>query len=375
MTDRIGGDMPEQPLSILVTGDTLPTRPLFRDGAPVRATFGEALDLLEQADVVFGNFEIPLSSRGHPREKLITFRADPGLAGDVGRIGFDVASLANNHILDYGYEALFDTIELLRGQGIRLIGAGHDLAEAVAPTVVEANGWRIGFIAFTCLLPTGAAAAPDRPGLAPIHVHSAYEINAYWQMEEPGEPMVVTPRTWADEADQAFAADCVRRLKQDVDFLCASIHWGYGSGDELAGYQRPLARAILDAGADVILGNHPHAVHGVEVVDGRAILYSPSTFIGQQVREDAPPIALEIWRTMSPDGYLTRLDLEPGGGYGVRIVPISLDDDGLPVVARGDVFDRIAERLARLSAELGTEVEIREDAVVVDARRPAPVAG
>lgn len=357
--------MAKQPLSIVSVGDMLPTRPLYVDGRPARATFGEALKLIEEADVAFGNFEIPLSNRGYSREKLITFRASPDLATDVGRLGFDVLSLANNHILDYGYEALFDTIELLHGEGIRLVGAGKNLAEASAPAVLEVGAWQVGFIAFTALLPTGAAASDSRPGLSPIHVHSAYEINSYWQMEEPGEPLIVTPRTWAEEDDQRFAQDCIRRLKNESDFVCVSMHWGFGAGLELASYQQPLGHALIDAGADVVFGNHPHAVHGVELYNGKAILYSPSTFIGQQVREDAPPIALEIWASMSPDGYVARLDINPDGTYSVRIIPISLDDDGLAVIATHEVFDRISERLVLLSAGLGTTLEVRSGEVVV----------
>src|SRR5262249_41534780 len=110
---------------------------------------------------------------------------------------------------------------------------------------------------------------------------------------------------------------------------------------------------------------HPHAVHGIEVVDGKAILYSPSTFIGQQVREDAPPIALEIWAAMSPDGYLTLLDVDGSGAYTVRVVPISLDADGLAAIARGEIFDRIAERLERLSEKLGTKLQVRGEELIL----------
>ncbi len=365
--------MTKQRLSLVAVGDMLPTRPLFSGDRPASDSFANTLELVHAADIAFGNFEIPLSNRGYPREKLITFRADPEVAPDVGKLGFDVLSLANNHILDYGYEALFDTIHLLRGQGIRLIGAGSNLAEASAPVVLEANGWRVGFIAFTSLLPTGAAAAPERPGLSPIHVHSAYEINCYWQMEEPGEPMIVTPRTWADDADVSYAAGCIAGLRDECDFTCVSMHWGFGASEELATYQRPLGHALIEAGADVVFGNHPHAVHAVELYRDKAIFFSPSTFIGQQVREDASPIALAIWAAMSPDGYVMHLDIEPDGSYRTRIIPVSLDTDGLAAIARGEVFDRIADRLVRLSAQLGTRVEVVGDELLLAAPRPAGV--
>src|SRR3954452_10980480 len=201
-----------------------------------------------------------LSTRGQPIEKLANIRADPAIAPDIGRLNLDVVSLANNHMMDYGAEALADTIENLRAQNIKLVGAGATLAEAIEPVIIDVRGRKIGFLAFTCLVAPGAGACDSAPGVAALHVHSSFQVNPYWQAEEPGEPAMVTIRTFADPDEQEFAEECVRSLRSAVDFVCVSVHWGYGgeSGD-IAEYQRPLAHALIDAGADVILGNHPHA--------------------------------------------------------------------------------------------------------------------
>jgi poly-gamma-glutamate synthesis protein (capsule biosynthesis protein) len=354
----------QESVSIVAVGDLVPSRRLFQNQPSRGDSFAEVVAFLKSADVTFGDLEMPLSLQGNPREKLIAFHASPEIASDLAQAGFDILSLANNHSLDYGYEALFETIDGLDRLGIRHIGAGKLHSEAVAPEIVERKGQRIGFVAFTSLLPTGAAASDKRPGLAPIHVHVAYEVNPYFEMEEPGnQPQV---KTWANPHDQAASEEVIRELRPQVGFLIVSAHWGFGAGEELAEYQRPLGHALIDAGADVIFGNHVHAVHGVEVYQGKAILYSPGNFIAQQPREGLSGFALRVLDEMSRDGYAAELKVMKSGAYAIRIRPTMTDDDGLPVFAHGADFERIGERLIRLSAELRTTLRVDDDALVVD---------
>ncbi|HEY0448232.1 CapA family protein [Actinophytocola sp.] len=343
--------MTQSGFSLAAVGDLVPSRRL---PAELSTGFKATADYLSTADVTFGDLEIPLSTGGAPREKWITFRASPDLAEDLAGLRFDVLSLANNHSLDYGPEALFDTMRELDAVEVRHLGAGRDLAASGEPVVIDVNGVSVGFLAWSCLLPTGAAASDTRPGLAPLHVHTAYELDAYLVMEEPGNPPVV--RTRIDEADLARAVESITALRDEVDFLVVSVHWGYGAGENLAEYQRPLGHAIVDAGADVVLGNHVHAIHGVEVYRGKAILYSPGNFIAQQPREGLSEGAIAILDEMSRDGYLAWLDVAPGGGYTLRLVPVTGNADGLPEVVDGPDWERIAERIERLSARLGTPV-------------------
>ena len=233
--------MPAEKISIAAVGDMVPTHRLWREGRPVSPGFAETVEVLQGCDIVFGNLEAPLAVSGFPREKLITFRSDPVLAEDLRSMGFDVISLANNHSMDYGPEALLDTVDALERQGIRCVGAGATLHEARRPVVVEKGGWRVGFLAWSCLLPVGSAAGPLRPGHAPLHVKTTYEINPYYDMEEPGNPPRV--RTSVDPAELDLATEAVRALRPDVDFLVASMHWGFGSGTELAEYQPPAGHA------------------------------------------------------------------------------------------------------------------------------------
>jgi poly-gamma-glutamate capsule biosynthesis protein CapA/YwtB (metallophosphatase superfamily) len=336
-------------LTMALTGDVLPTRRLLADGRPVCPASEPALDLLRSADVTIGNFEMPLTRHSEPKEKILNIRAEPEVAEDIPMLGFNCLTVANNHSVDYGWQGLTDTMTALRSAGVQTIGAGETLEEAARPAIIEVNGFRIGVVAFSCLLPAGSAAAPDRAGLSPIHIETSYEINSYYQMEEPGEPAVVNVRTRVRKQDQAFAEQCIRQCRAEVDFLVASIHWGYGSSELLADYQQPLGRALIDAGANIVHGHHPHAVHAAEFYDGKAILYSLGTLIGQQTFLDASEQVKQLWSEMSPDGYVALLDIEDDGSYRLHAKPTTLNADRLPERATGTAFERVSERLHRLS--------------------------
>jgi poly-gamma-glutamate synthesis protein (capsule biosynthesis protein) len=340
-------------ISIAAVGDLVPTHRLWKDGKAVSPGFAKAVAVLQASDIVFGNLEAPLATSGHPREKFITFRSDPVLAADLRAVGFDVICLANNHSMDYGPEALLETIDVLARQGVACVGAGATLDEALRPVVIEKKGWRIGFIAWSCLLPAGSAAAANRPGHSPMHVRTSYEINPYIDMEEPGNPPRI--RTWVDPSELASAIESVAALRPKVDFLVASMHWGFGSGTALAEYQPFVGHALIDAGADVVVGHHVHTLHAVESYKGKAILYSSGGFIAQQPREGQSAFILSLLDTMSPDAYAAVLDVVPGS-YSVRLFPMRTIENGLPVPAEGSEFDRIGQLLDALSAPLGARV-------------------
>jgi poly-gamma-glutamate capsule biosynthesis protein CapA/YwtB (metallophosphatase superfamily) len=357
--------MPRNPLSIAAIGDLMPgPAGLFSGEDAVTDGLAGIVEVLGGADVAVGNIDSVRSNRGYPREKLITLRREPEVAGDLAQLGFDVISVANNHGTDYGEIGLFDTIEALESAGVSAVGGGENLAQATAPVVVERNGWRVGVTAWTACLPTGAAAGPQRPGLAPLHVHTAYEVDPIMLMEEPAT--VPTVRSHVDEADFAQAREVVARLREDADFVVVLVHWGGGLSEGLAEYQRPLGHAFIDAGADVVVGAHPHRPLGVERYAGKAIIYSGGTLIDQMDRGLVPPEFLPFIALVSPDSYITTLDIAPDGSYAMRLTPATVDGDGVPMRAEGEAFERIAERVVRLSAELGTEVRVGTGELVVE---------
>jgi poly-gamma-glutamate capsule biosynthesis protein CapA/YwtB (metallophosphatase superfamily) len=355
-----------QPMILALSGDILPTRRLT---APARAV-EDVYDLLRTSDLAIGNFEMPLTNEGAPVQKLLNIRAAPEIAADIPTLGFGVLTLANNHAVDYGWPGLDGTLQLLREQKITIVGAGRNDAAAAALAICDVQGRRIGIIAFSCLTPTGMSAGSHRPGISALHVDTAYEVDPWYQMEEPGDPSVVKIRTRVRDVDMAMAQRLVSEACAACDFLVVTIHWGFGSGEELAEYQFPLGQTLIEAGADIVHGHHPHAVHPVGFHQGKPVFFGPGTFIGQQVFLDAPPKVKTLWAGMSPDGYVARLRLAERTGPAISLHPTTLDADRLPRLARGDDFDRIAERLKRLSAPYGASIE--SDGGVL---RAAPIPG
>jgi poly-gamma-glutamate capsule biosynthesis protein CapA/YwtB (metallophosphatase superfamily) len=345
--------------TIAVAGDVVPSRYL----ADVEPNTSEAaravIARLNSAETTFCSLEMPLSARGYPREKLVAFRSDLDLAPDLVTMGFTVVSLANNHSMDHGEPALLDTLEALGRNSLLVVGAGANLQDAESLVIREVAGVRIGFLAWTCLLPLGAAASAVRPGVAPLHIEASYEVIAGAQQEEPGTPPTV--HTWPNAADLAHVQKVIASAKPNVDFLAVSVHIGYGSGEEMAEYERLVTHAMVDAGADIILGNHVHTLHGVEVYSGKVIIYSQGNFVAQQPRNGASDLAIKILDEMSKEGVFATVSLFADSTYSVDLEPIVNGGDGLPGFAEPGLAATISDRLVRLSAELGA-VPARRDA-------------
>jgi poly-gamma-glutamate synthesis protein (capsule biosynthesis protein) len=323
----------------------------------VPASAKEIFGILEGMDYAVGNFEMPLTDRGNAVEKLLNIRAHPAIGGSLSVLGLNLVSVANNHSVDYGWEGLAQTVEVLRASGLRVVGAGRNINEAQEPEVAVVKGKKIGVIAFSCLLPTGMAASSHRPGISPIHVNTSYEVDPYYQMEEPGDISVVRVRTQARDSDLSVATSAITTLKKHCDVVIVTIHWGFGSGDDLAEYQMPLARRLIDGGADIIHGHHPHAIHAISFYKGKPILFSLGTLVGQQVFLDASPAIKTLWAGMSPDGYVAAITVLDRDRMTIELTPTTLDADRLPIIAKGAVFNRIQERLSRLSAPHGVLIE------------------
>lgn len=338
--------------SIVFCGDTLPVYRLDKLPSSARKVF----DIAAKGDFALGNFEIPLTSRGAPVQKLLNIRTAPSIADSLPVLGLNVATIANNHAVDYGIEGLVDTAANLKSAGIEAIGAGADIEDAFRPVFREAGGRRIGVIAFSCLTPTGMTAAENRAGIAGLRIETGYEIDPWYQMEEPGDPSVIRIRTRVREDDLALAVARVSEARGECDILIVTLHWGFGSGEELAEYQRPLAERLVEAGADVIHGHHPHAIHAFGFHRGKPIIFSAGTYVGQQIFLDAPPAVKRLWAGMSPDGYVTTLTYGDDADPVITLRPTTLDANRLPRLVDGVEFQNIADRLERLSAAQGANI-------------------
>src|SRR5687768_13976176 len=251
-------------LVILGCGDVGPIHgPMSKYAALAKPTL-EAADLrIAQVERVYsdrGSLQIH-SGGGHSR-------VTPEMASVFSDCGFDVASVASNHAMDWGADALLDTVELFRGKGIRTIGAGRNLAEARAPAIVERNGVTVAFLAYCSVLREGYAAGPDKPGVAPLRVHTYYEPSEY-QAGMP--PRVVTVPY---EEDLAGALEDIAAAKEKADAVVVVLHWGlHFIPRAIAGYQPKVAEAVFGAGADLIVGHHAHVPKAIAMHGGKACFY------------------------------------------------------------------------------------------------------
>lgn len=234
-------------------------------------------DRLAAADLTVGTLESTLSRDGSPRQPSgENFAADPRVLPALRDAGFDILSLGNNHVGDFGPRALVETVRRVRSSGIAHVGAGEDDARARAPVILQRAGIRFGFLAFNARGETPPAGA-STPG-------------AVYVAMRPYSPAL-------NEGHLRRVADDVRTLRSRVDVLIVLPHWGAQYTHERNADQARAARALIDAGADLIIGSHPHWVQGVEIHRGRPVVYSLGNFVFDQrihLPQTRESLALEL---------------------------------------------------------------------------------
>lgn len=249
------------------------------DIAPLRddpsSIFDRVRGVLTQADMAFCQLEINLSRRGSPLPQArLAMQADPSTARALKEAGFTVVSFAGNHCMDWGQDGFFDTIEALEAQGLRVVGVGADIGQARRPAIMDSKGTSIALLAYNTILPYGYWAEADRPGCTPLRALTLYEQIEH---DQPGTPCRV--HTFPHPEDRQAMIEDIGRAKAQADVVIMSFHWGiHFIPAVIADYQRELARAAIDAGADLILGHHAHILKGAEVYRGKVIFYSLCNF-------------------------------------------------------------------------------------------------
>lgn len=235
---------------------------------------GEGIQpLLSGADIAFGNLECAISERGQRQDKGYTFRASPVVTDGLTYAGFDVLSLANNHTGDFGHVALTDTLAILEEVGIVAVGAGETITEARRLQVVEANGLRVGFLAYNEIGPSWFAATESRPGCALMDV-------------------------------EAMRAD-VAAARRQVDVVVVSCHWGVEYTPYPTAYQREVAQALAEAGAHLVLGHHPHVVQGLGYYPQALVAFSLGNFVFDQGLSEQTEEGLIMRALLDPSGVKT----------------------------------------------------------------------
>ncbi|CAH1665934.1 CapA family protein [Chelatococcus asaccharovorans] len=344
-------------LVLAAAGDIVVRHRLFDERGALHPQYGDTLDYLSQSDLVWGSCEVQFARQGYRSDAPIAYLADPAIAGDLGRAGFGIMTVATNHTCDFGPAAFLETLDHLRTAGITPVGGGRTVAEAMAPHVTVIAGRRIGFLAVSCLLPPDYAATETRPGIAPLRVDQWAEFHPILLATEPGAPLAMRSRVRPEDVERLVEA--IRALRPDVDHLIASVHWGYGRGDPQAEYQRPLGHAIIDAGADMVLGNHPHSPAGLETYRGRPILYSLGNHIAQQDWVNATPVQREIFTQIDPWSLVSRIAFGAAGVESIEFRATACDAQGMPNLITSEEAARpILDRFRRLSGTMGTDIEI-----------------
>jgi poly-gamma-glutamate synthesis protein (capsule biosynthesis protein) len=274
-------------LKLMLVGD------LILDEPEPDSFFEPARDTLQKADVLVGHVEVPHTRRGS--EKTFDVPApssNPENLAALKRAGFHVATLAGNHIFDAGPAGIEDTVFALRQFDIVATGAGMHLAEAREPAVVECKGTKVGTLSYNCVGPKESWANERKAGCAYVQVITHYELDH----ATPGGP----PRIYTfsePESTEAMLAD-IENLRKKVDVLIVALHKGIGHTPAvLAMYERPLAKAAIDAGADIVVGHHAHILRGIEVYRGRPIYHGLGNFVtvtrALNIEENPSPRRLE----------------------------------------------------------------------------------
>lgn len=238
---------PRTPIKLGFAGDVS-----FTHGLHARDPLGDVTGLLTTPDFTAVNLETTVGEAGvgSALDKTYIFRSPPQSVALLTDAGVDAVSLANNHTLDYRREGLLRTIELLEEGDLGLFGAGSDSAAAYAAHVQDVGDWRVGFVGFT-------------------------HIECGWVSED----LTRWPESaWACPGfeDQTVAA--VEAADQESDFVVVMVHWGIEKDHCPQPYQRDLAAEWVAAGADLIVGSHPHVLQGIEQIDGVWVVHSTGNF-------------------------------------------------------------------------------------------------
>lgn len=308
-------------VSVVSGGDTIGDRGvkayLAVHGAA--AVFAGIAPVLRSADVAWVNLESPLTGISAPYPgKDVHFQGDPRLAAGLADAGIDVVNMANNHAVDQGQTALLDSIRRVEAAGLGVVGAGRNAAAARRPAIVRtSSGATVGFLGWTDIIWPG------------------YQAGA--------GPGVATART-----DMSLVTQAIRRLKQRVDYVVVCFHWGVEYTDTPIADQVAEAHAAIDAGADMVIGHHPHVLQGAQLYKGHFIIYS----LGDLVFDHYSPAT---GQTVLVDAVLAP------HGVKATLIPVYASASGIPAIVTGAAGHAILLHMQQLSAGLGTHVEISGD--------------
>jgi poly-gamma-glutamate synthesis protein (capsule biosynthesis protein) len=270
--------------------------------------FAPAAPVLRLGDIVVGQLETPCTSRpeitapwsgiGHPHG--LPRGCDPKRLEALKSAGFNVIHLAGNKIWDAGGPGIEDTVNGLRKLGIAPVGAGMNLDEARTPAIIERKGTKVGFLSYNCVGPNQTWANPMKPGCVWVRIVTAYEV------DHPTPGSNPTIYTFAEpDSLKAMIAD-IQKLRPRCDILVVHFHKGIGMTPiKLAMYEQSVSYAAIDAGADLILGEHAHMLRAVELYKGKVIFHGMGHFV--PFDPDAKPEERPEWMVTQQQKIMNEL--------------------------------------------------------------------
>lgn len=309
-----------KPIHIIAAGDILLDRGVGRylEERGYDYPYDGIKDEIIKGDIAIANLECPLTDSGnaiYKRPELI-FKGSKLNGAALKGAGFDILSLANNHTMDQGREGLIDTVKVLESYGIRPLGAGMTRDEARKPVFIEKRRRKIGFLGYCDFPPEGYIYDEDKADVA--------------------------------RADMKSLGEEVRAARENCDFLVVSFHWGKEFDCYPGDRQREMAHAVIENGADLIIGHHPHVLQGVEEYKGKLIFYS----LGNFVFDSQLPKGTD-------ESVIIDITVDRGELRGARIIPFRIEDCR-PVIAQGQAAKLILERYRVCSEDYGVSIDMAD---------------
>jgi poly-gamma-glutamate synthesis protein (capsule biosynthesis protein) len=363
--------MSDNACKLIVVGDVHPDR------ARPETLFEAVMECFKTVDLRICQLECTMSDKGTLRTDVRNpaHRVSPNNIKALTNASFDIVTFAGNNSLDYGIEAFLDTIERLKAEGIAVVGAGRNIKEAQASIFLECNEVKLAFVNFCSILRDGYAATQDRPGISPLRVSTFYEPleNIF---EQPGTPAKTI--TIPDYDDLNTVKNIIRASKESADIVIAGFHWGVHFTYDLAMYQPEVAYAAVDAGADLVIGSHPHCLQAIDIYKGKYIFYSLGNFAFEQQVDTAKRGVGEYlsFYGISPDSSganphpahcrsacILTCDITKAGVKTISITPTYFTESHRPEIQLpgSEKYEEIFAVLKKLCDGIGTNVRTRSD--------------
>lgn len=294
--------------------------------------FSEIKSYVNSADIAFANLETPLlihGERNPEKDSALPFlKTDPRIAEAIQDAGFNVICLANNHTMDYGREGLAQTISALKKHNIKYLGAGMSIMEARRPLYLEKKGLKFTFLAYSIASPAGK----KEPGCSPLRA--------------------------------SYIVEDIKKNRRGSDFIIVSLHQGIEYSDYPVPEHRKLAQSLIDNGASIVLGHHPHVLQGAEFYKNGIIIHSMGNIIFDQTKEEDDERLSNSYLAQKGgfkfssgdkrlrEAMLFKFDFNGAKNINMELIPLIQNNRDIPRIAYGDRAGQILERYGNISKGL-----------------------